>query len=216
MKVATTPRCLSRIRLACTRRLVDGSGFDAEVIHEGESQVVLRIVGIEAYRRFRGEAGGHRWQRVPPTERRGRMQSSTVTVAVFPERSQREFQLDERDLELTTCRGSGPGGQHRNKTESAVQVKHKPTGLIVRCESERSQVQNKESALRLLASRLAEAAVNKRTEREADSRRQQIGSGERSDKVRTIQTQNNVVVNHLSGKKASLDKYLKGDIWVIA
>jgi peptide chain release factor 1 len=177
---------------------------------------VLRIVGSEAYRRFRGEAGGHRWQRVPPTERRGRMQSSTVTVAVFPERSQREFQLDERDLELTTCRGSGPGGQHRNKTESAVQVKHKPTGLIVRCESERSQAQNKESALRLLASRLAEAAVSKRTEREADSRRQQIGSGERSDKVRTIQTQNNVVVNHLTGKKAALDRYLKGDIWIIA
>lgn len=144
------------------------------------------------------------------------MQSSTVTVAVFPERSQREFQLNERDLEITTCRGSGPGGQHRNKTESAVQVKHKPTGLTVRCESERSQTQNKETALQLLASRLAEAAANKRTEREADSRRQQIGSGERSDKVRTIQTQNNVVVNHVSGKKASLDKYLKGDIWVIA
>lgn len=177
---------------------------------------MLRIVGSEAYKRFRAEAGGHRWQRVPPTERRGRMQSSTVTVAVFPERSQREFQLDERDLVLTTCRGSGPGGQHRNKTESAVQVKHKPTGLIVRCESERSQAQNKESALRLLASRLAEAVTNKRAEREADSRRQQIGSGERSDKVRTIQTQNNVVVNHTNGKKAPLDKYLKGDIWVIA
>lgn len=191
-------------------------GFDAEVIHEGESQVVLRIAGSEAYKRFRGEAGGHRWQRVPPTERRGRMQSSTVTVAVFAERTPREFQLNERDLELTTCRGSGPGGQHRNKTESAVQVKHRPTGLIVRCESERSQTQNKESAMRLLASRLAEAAVNKRTEREADSRRQQIGSGERSDKVRTIQTQNNVVVNHVTGKKAALDRYLKGDIWIIA
>lgn len=216
MKVATTRSSWSKIRRACTRRLVDGSGFDAEFIHEGDSQVVLRIVGQDAYKRFRAEAGGHRWQRVPPTERRGRMQSSTVTVAVFPEKSHREFRLDGRDLEMTTCRGSGPGGQHRNKTESAVQLKHKPTGMIVRCESERSQQQNKESALRLMASRLAEAAANKRTEREADSRRQQIGSGERSDKVRTVQTQNNVVVNHLSGKKASLDKYLKGDIWVIA
>lgn len=174
--------------------------------------VVLRVSGAGAWELFRNESGGHRWQRVPPNERRGKVQSSTVTVAVFREVPPAEFRLLDRDVEITACRGSGPGGQNRNKTDSAVQVKHRPTGMIVRCETERSQQQNRASALALLASRLAAAARASCQAATSRDRRQQIGSGERSDKIRTIQVQNGQVINHLNGKRLTVERYLKGDL----
>lgn len=160
---------------------------------------------------FRDEPGGHRWQRVPPTEKRGRIHTSTVTVAVLPEPTDTEVKLLESDLEWSYCRGSGKGGQHRNVTDSAVQLRHKPSGLMVRCESERSQPQNKRTALALLRAKLwalqHEAEVGAR----ADDRRQQVGSGMRGDKWRTIRTQDGVVTDHVTGRRWRYRDYVKGE-----
>jgi len=172
----------------------------------------IKITGTDAARVFKYEAGGHRWQRIPPTEKRGRVQTSTITVAVLEEIPGIRVDIPDKDLEITTCRGSGKGGQHRNKTESAVQVKHIPTGLIVRSESERSQMQNKQEALGVLKQRLyhmrtatIDAGVNQ-------IRKGQVGSGMRGDKVRTIRVRDGIVTNHLSGKKMSYKSYLQGFI----
>jgi peptide chain release factor 1 len=124
------------------------------VLNQRPGALTLRVTGEQARDAFADEAGGHRWQRVPPTERRGRVQTSTVTVAVLPEPVAEALVVPEADLEWSTCRASGHGGQHLQKTDSAVQVKHTPTGTIVRCESERSQLQNKRSALAVLRARL--------------------------------------------------------------
>lgn len=174
--------------------------------------MVVRASGDGAWSLFKDESGGHRWQRKPPNERKDKTHSSTVTVAVFRDVPKSEFRINPSELEITTCRGSGPGGQHRNVTDSAVQVKHKPTGMIVRCETERSQQQNKESALALLTARLKAQHDAKATGSVVNDRRKQIGSGERSDKVRTVQMQNGQVVNHITGRKASVERYLKGDL----
>lgn len=161
---------------------------------------------------FRHEAGGHRWQRVPPNEKRDRVHTSTVTVAVLRPPAVTELVIPDRDLDWTTCRGSGAGGQHRNKTESAVVVTHLPTGLVVRCESERSQKQNRETALQLLRARLfAQKEAAEHGARAAD-RRRQVGSGQRGDKRRTIQCQNGVVVDHVLGTRIEVRAYLRGDV----
>lgn len=178
--------------------------------------VVLRVTGPDAADRFAREAGGHRWQRKPPNERKDKTHSSTVTVAVLPVMSVGRVKVRESDCEITTCRGSGPGGQHRNVTDSAVQVKHKPTGIIVRCDNERSQGQNKATAMSLLQARLNARSDAASNENRRQERLRQIGSGERSDKIRTVQFQNGQVVNHVTGRKVSLDRYLKGDIWSVA
>ena len=174
--------------------------------------VILRAEGKRAADVFRHEPGGHRCQRIPPNEKRGRVHTSTVTVAVLPEVEERDFRIDPRDLDIKTCRGSGAGGQHRNVTDSAVQVKHIPTGLIVRCEAERSQGQNKERALALLRTRLAAAASERATDSRADSRRTQVGSGMRGDKVRTYRWQDDTVTDHQTGKRATLRRVLRGEL----
>lgn len=173
--------------------------------------IVLKVSGKTAAQVFKDEAGGHRWQRVPPTEKRGRVHTSTVTVAVMREPEAHQFKVDDRDLEWTTCRGSGAGGQHRNVTDSAVQVKHKPSGLMVRCETERSQMQNRATALALLRARLAESALAAQTAQVADSRRQQVGSGMRGDKRRTIRQQDNQVNDHVTGRFWRYEDYVKGN-----
>lgn len=216
VKVATTQNHSFANKRACTAKPVGGEGFDCEIVSEYDGMVVLQVDGDGAFDAFKAESGGHRWQRVPPNERKDKTHSSTVTVAVIRAVPQSQFSLLESDLEYTTCRGSGPGGQKRNKTESAVQVKHKPTGLFVRCDSERSQGQNKESAKALLAARVKAIQDAKANRKSVDDRRQQIGSGERSDKIRTVQMQNGQVVNHATGRKAPVERYLKGDIWCVA
>jgi peptide chain release factor 1 len=137
--------------------------------------------------------------------------TSTVTVAVLREPTAAEVRVDDRDLEWSTCRGSGPGGQHRNKTESAVIVKHVPTGLQVRCESERSQHQNRANALGVLRARLWEAQQAAADSARAGERKRQVGSGQRGDKVRTVRVQDGIVADHPTDRKIPLRDYLRGD-----
>jgi peptide chain release factor 1 len=188
-----------------------GGGFSLEVLDERPGILIFRVDGKRATETFANEAGGHRWQRIPPTEKRGRVQTSTVTVAVLPVPTQVEIRIDPKDLEETTCRGSGPGGQHRNMTDSAVQVKHKPTGLIVRSETEKSQHLNRRYALDLLRARLQAAEVERMGNQRDSKRRSQIGSGQRGDKRRTIRVRDGVVRDHILNKKWKLKSYLRGD-----
>jgi len=171
---------------------------------------VLRIEG-RAGELFRDEAGGHRWQRVPPTEKRGRVHTSTVTVAVLAEPDDVALpRIDPRDLEVSTCRASGSGGQHIQKTDSAVQIRHLPTGLMVRCETERSQSYNRATALAILRARLHSLRQEHAHAARADDRRRQIGSGQRGDKRRTIAVQRDSVVDHITGREWRYAEYVRG------
>lgn len=181
-----------------------------DLIEDRPGLLVFRALG-RTETLFQDEAGGHRWQRVPPNEKRGRVHTSTVTVAVLAEPTDVQIRLDERDLEFRTCRASGAGGQKVNKTDSAVQLTHKPTGLMVRVETERSQHQNRATALALLRARLWEAErTRKANEREAN-RKAQVGSGMRGDKRRTIRAQDGQVNDHPTGRRWNLKEYLRGD-----
>jgi len=166
--------------------------------------------GDGAWAAFANEPGGHRFQRVPENEHHGRRHTSTITVAVLrpPPTSSR---FDPKDVEVLPCKGSGPGGQHRNKTESAIRATHKPTGITVRCESERSQHQNREMAIAWLAAKVASSVASKAADDENESRKAQVGSGMRGDKVRTVRYMDGVVTNNLNGKKTTLERYLDGD-----
>lgn len=187
-----------------------GGVFDLEVVEERPGFLVFLVRGKEADEAFKDESGGMRWQRVPPGEKRGRVHTSTVTVAVLPEPGHSELKVDPRDLEWSTCRGSGAGGQHRNKTESAVQLRHVPTGTTVRCESERSQHQNRANALATLRARLWQDARESALDGRNADRRSQVGSGMRGDKVRTYRTQDDSVTDHRTGRRASLRDVMRG------
>jgi peptide chain release factor 1 len=194
-----------------TRSLPPGAGFSLELIDERPALLLFRVCGAAAAEAFRHEAGGHRWQRVPPNERRGRVHTSTITVAVLREPEARELALRESDLDWKTTTGSGPGGQHRNKSETAVVLTHLPTGLSVRWENGRSQHQNRERALGLLRARLLHREEEARHSAQNLSRREQLGSGMRGDKRRTIRTQEGVVTDHPTGRRWALRDYLRGD-----
>ncbi len=168
------------------------------------------MTGAGAARLFGDEAGGHRWQRVPPNERRGRVHTSTVTVAVLPEPDDVALALDVGDLRWKRSRGSGPGGQHRNKTESAIDLTHAPTGTVVHCESERSQHRNKELALARLHATLLDRLRRDRDRARAADRRAQVGSGMRGDKRRTIREQDDAVVDHVTGRTWRFRDYVRG------
>ena len=184
--------------------------FSLEVVEARRGLCVLRVIGPGAEALFRDEAGGHRWQRVPPNEKRGRVQTSTITVAVLPEPAAVDVRLAERDLDWSTCYGTGPGGQKRNKTESTVLLTHRPTGLQVRCETSRSQQHNRVAALALLRARLWALEAARVAEARAAERRGQVGSGMRGDKRRTIRAQDGSVVDHLTGRRWELRGYLRG------
>lgn len=184
--------------------------FEFELIENRSGFVALRITGKNVSL-FLGESGGHRWQRVPKND--DRVHTSTVTVAVLPEPTSQQLQLRDQDLEWSTCRGSGAGGQHRNKTESAVQLRHTPTGLMVRCESERSQAQNRQTALATLRARLWQAQQDAGNATRAQDRRQQVGSGMRGDKRRTIRQDG--VQDHLTGQRWTYKDYVRGN-WKLA
>lgn len=169
------------------------------------------MVGKGAVKLFANESGGHRWQRIPPTEKRGRVQTSTVTVAILQEPTETQLCLVENDLEWSYCRGSGAGGQHRNVTDSAVQLKHVPTGIMVRCESERSKMQNRQVALSVLRARIWEVKENEASKGRAADRKAQVGSGMRGDKRRTIRTQDGIVTDHILDKRWPLKSYLRGE-----
>jgi peptide chain release factor 1 len=175
--------------------------------------ICIKISGEDVAKTFEHEAGGHRWQRIPPTEKRGRVQTSTITVAVLsPSRILSCRVIPEQDLEIKTTRGSGNGGQHRNKTESAVQIKHLPTGIIVRCESERSQYQNKSQAMEVLGQKLHRLESTRVTSGINEKRRDQLGNGLRGNKIRTIRVRDDMVTNHANGKKTSFRRYSQGFI----
>lgn len=187
-----------------------------ELVDVRPGALTFRATGKGAKAAFAHEPGGHRHQRVPPTDKRGRVHTSTVTVAVLPVPSDVDVRLDERDLDWSMCRGSGAGGQHRNVTDSAVQLTHKPSGLMVRCENERSQLQNKVTALAILRARLYEAQLSADAHARNATRKAQAGSGMRGDKTRTYRWQDNVVTDHESDKKTTLDRVRRGfleDVW---
>ncbi len=186
-----------------------GGVFDVEIIDQRPGIIVFRVSGADEL--FAGESGGHRWQRVPPNEKHDRVQTSTVTVAVLAEPTAAQVRIDDRDLDWKACRGSGPGGQNRNKTETAIQLTYKPTGLMVRCESERSQKQNLEIAKALLRARIWQAERERIAGARAADRRQQVGSGMRGDKRRTVRCQDGQVNDHVTGRTWRLKEYLRGE-----
>lgn len=205
-----TPSCLSASRWGFTPAPPSGAAFSAEIVSDLPGVLVWKFTGAGARRLFAPEAGGHRWQRVPPTEKRGRTQTSSVTVAVLGASSDAAQDIDRADVRVETYRGTGPGGQHKNKTATAVRLTHRPTGVVVKCESERSQGQNKRLAFEELAARVQAIASERATARKNSRRRDQIGTGYRGDKIRTVQSQNGKVTNHTNGRKCSLNAYLKG------
>lgn len=164
----------------------------------------------ESLRPFLSEAGGHRWQRVPPTERKGRVQTSTVTVAVFEVLEQARFALHDADIEIFTTKDSGPGGQHRNKTESCVVMRHRPTGIEAKA-STKSQHDNRRLAREVLESRVREHYASVANAKASEQRKRQVGSGQRGDKIRTYREQDNTVSDHRSGQKARLSDLRSGD-----
>lgn len=172
----------------------------------------MRVSGRGALRVFRHEPGGHRFQRVPPTEKRGRVQTSTVTVAVLEEPAEHEVHIDPKDLEESFTRGSGKGGQHRNKTDTCVVLKHVPSGISVRVDGGRSQHINRQTALGVLRARLRQAEGEKVTTDRNRHRRDQVGTGMRGDKVRTIAMQRDSVTDHRTGKTMKAKDYLRGNL----
>jgi peptide chain release factor 1 len=162
----------------------------------GFKEVVLEVRGRSAYPRLKHESGVHRVQRVPVTESGGRIHTSTATVAVLPEAEEVEVEIRPEDLEIDVYRSSGPGGQSVNTTDSAVRIVHKPTGIKVECQEERSQLQNKEKALRYLRARLLQRAQEEAAAKEASVRRSQVGTGERAEKIRTYNFPENRVTDH--------------------
>ncbi len=195
------------------------SGFRTEIMSINETElggikyISFTVIGDGAYSRFKFESGVHRVQRIPVTESNGRIQTSTVTVAVLPEVEDVEVDINPADIKIESCKSSGAGGQHINKTESAVRLTHVPTGIVIECDQERSQLQNKEKALRLLYAKLYDMKQREQEEAQASARKSQVGSGDRSEKIRTYNYPQSRVTDHRINKTVhSLDAFLNGDI----
>jgi len=188
------------------------SAFDHELVEVRPGFLLMRITGKNAATAFCHEAGGHRFQRVPPNEKRGRVHTSTVTVAVLEEPSEHEVKIDPRDLEESFTRGSGAGGQHRNKTDTCVLLTHKPSGITVRVDGGRSQHINRQTALGVLRARLKAAGDERLTRDRNAKRKDQVGRGARGDKVRTIAIQRDTVHDHNTDKTMKAKQYLRGHL----
>ena len=179
----------------------------------GYKEIVFQINGTDVFKRLKYESGVHRVQRVPATEAQGRIHTSTCTVAVLPEAEEVDVEIKTEDLEITVCRASGPGGQGVNTTDSAVQIIHKPTKLIVRCADQRSQQKNKARALTVLRSRLLERKVAEENKKYADQRKEQVGTGERNERIRTYNFPQNRLTDHRIGLTLhNLPFVMEGDI----
>lgn len=200
-------------------RYAETQGWKTELVDEnrigigGFKEVILAVRGQGAYSRLKFESGVHRVQRVPVTEASGRIHTSTATVAVMPEIDDVDITLDERDLEITSTFSSGPGGQHMQKNATAVRIVHKPTGIMLKIQTERSQTQNKRLGMAILQSRLQEMEEEKQNAAVAAERRSQVGSGERSEKIRTYNYPQNRVTDHRVGYSSyNLTAVVDGDL----
>jgi peptide chain release factor 1 len=187
-------------RMYC--RYAEARGWKIETLDSSPSdlggfkEIVFQISGTDVYKRLKYESGVHRVQRVPATEAQGRIHTSTSTVAVLPEAREVDIEIKPEDIEINVCRASGKGGQGVNTTDSAVQIQHRASGLIVRCADERSQQKNKAKAMTVLRSRLLEAKIAEENAKYAANRKQQVGSGERNEKIRTYNFPQNRVTDH--------------------
>ncbi len=197
----------------------EARGWSVEIVNANETElggykeISFMIEGDGAYSRLKYESGVHRVQRVPETESGGRIHTSTVTVAVLPEAEEVEFELNPADLKIDTFRSSGAGGQHINKTSSAIRVTHIPTGTVVECQDERSQFKNKDKALKVLRSRLYEEKLREQTDAIASDRRAQVGTGDRSERIRTYNYPQGRITDHRIGLTLyKLDTVLSGDM----
>ena len=194
-------------------------GWKTEIISLNETElggfkeVTFMIEGDGAYSRLKFESGVHRVQRVPITEAQGRIQTSTATVAVLPEAEDVEVEIDPGDLIIETCKSSGAGGQHVNKTESAIRLIHKPTGIVIECQDERSQFKNRDKAMKLLRTKLFEQKQAEQDAKIASERRSQVGTGDRSERIRTYNYPQGRVTDHRIGLTLySLEDFLNGNI----
>ncbi len=197
----------------------EAKGFKTEIMNASETglggfkEISFSVEGDGAYSRFKFESGVHRVQRVPETESQGRIHTSTTTVAVLPEADDVDFELNEKDLQIDTFRSSGAGGQHINKTSSAIRITHIPTGTVVECQDERSQHKNKEKALKVLRSRLYDAEKAKHDAEIAGERKAQVGTGDRSERIRTYNYPQGRVSDHRIGLTLyKLEQILNGDL----
>jgi peptide chain release factor 1 len=179
----------------------------------GIKEIIFQISGEDVYKKLRYESGVHRVQRVPATEAQGRVHTSTATVAVLPEAKEVDVVIRPEDLDITVCRSGGPGGQGVNTTDSAVQITHKPTGLIVRCQDGRSQLKNKDKAMQVLRTRLLERKIQEEESKYAEHRKSQIGGGERNEKIRTYNFPDNRLTDHRVRYTAhNLNLVMEGDL----
>ncbi|MBR6918470.1 MAG: peptide chain release factor 1 [Clostridia bacterium] len=179
----------------------------------GFKEITFMVTGEGAYSRYKHESGVHRVQRVPVTESSGRIQTSTATVAVLPEAEDVEIEINPADLEIETIKSSGAGGQHINKTESAIRLIHKPSGIVVECQDERSQFKNKDKAMKLLKTKLYDIKQREQNEKIASERKSQVGTGDRSERIRTYNFPQGRVTDHRIGLTLySLESFLNGDI----
>jgi len=204
-------------RMYC--RYAEARGWKIETMDSNPSdlggfkEIVFGVTGTDVFKRFKYESGVHRVQRVPATEAQGRIHTSTATVAVLPEAEEVDIEIKPEDIEINVCRASGKGGQGVNTTDSAVQIQHKPSGLIVRCADERSQQKNKAKAMKVLRSRLLEAKITEENAKYAANRKQQVGTGERNEKIRTYNFPQNRVTDHrIEVTLYNLANFIEGDL----
>ena len=195
------------------------AGFKVSLMNANETElggfkeITFMVEGEGAYSRFKFESGVHRVQRVPETESQGRIQTSTATVAVLPEAEDIEIERNPADITIESCKSSGAGGQHVNKTESAVRLTHKPTGIVIECQEERSQFKNRDKAMKMLKTKLYDMKQSEQSEKIASERRSQVGTGDRSERIRTYNYPQGRVTDHrISLTLHSLESFLNGNI----